>query len=127
VERTAESSVVPDVPCLLAILREIVDDGSVNYTVQKVPPGTAHAFTYDYSKASYSWWILVRNERAVTVSHLTGIRNSEAETLPGIRNGMLEVEAHIKNRCGLGKVMDTAHESCRGRACYTIQPIFHVL
>ena len=47
-------------------------------------------------------------------------REIAKEQLPKVRQSMLETEALLRNRCGLGVALDYAQESCFGAACGAI-------
>lgn len=115
--RTADMPGAPDMYCLIEELRKTVDGHAVTYTVEDLPPGTAHSVSYLLSGVYYGWWFLVRKDASVTVMHRAGLEDSRAEELPQARERMRVTEAAIRNRCGMGTVMDSAQESCRGKGC----------
>ena len=117
VERAAMAPVMPDVACLMGKLRDVADDRAVTYTVQDLAPTTAHALSYIHSRTYFSWWILEEKGRTVKITDSVGLEDSRRGELPRMRKRMLEVEATVRDRCGLGVVMDSARETCTGQVC----------
>ena len=117
VERAAIAALMPDVACLMGKLRDVADDRAVTYTVQDLAPVTAHALSYIHSRTYFSWWILEEKGRTVKITDSVGLEDSRREELPRMRKRMLEVEATVRDRCGLGIVMDSARETCTGQVC----------
>ena len=117
VERFVDTSSPADFHCLLEQLRELADGRAVTYSVQDLSSGTAHSLQYIHAGSYYGWSMLVRSNHAVTITHGSGVKDSRPQDLPVVWNRLLEVEAAVKNQCGLGEVMDAARVSCRGKAC----------
>lgn len=120
-ERSSDTSVAPDFYCLLETSRDLADGRAVTYVVQDLPGGTAHSLTYIHAKSYYSWWVVVKPHRVVKITHSSGVENSRPRDLPKVRSRLLEVEGIVRNQCGMGTVMDSARESCHGKACSSLQ------
>lgn len=119
VERKVTTSITPNFYCFVDLLRTLADGKAVRYTVQDLGSATAHSYDYLVAGMYDGWWVLVKADQSVEITHSTSAGNSKPNQLARARKNMLKVESAVQNRCGFGDAMSTAIESCVGALCST--------
>jgi hypothetical protein len=119
VERKVTTSINPNFYCFVDLLRTLADGKAVRYTVQDLGSATAHSYDYLVAGTYDGWWVLVKADQSVEITHSTSTDNSKPNQLARARKNMLEVESAVQNKCGFGDAMSAAIESCVGALCST--------
>ena len=119
VERKVSTSVVPNVYCLVDLLRTVADGKAVRYSVQELGSATAHSYNYLVDGTYDGWWMLVKKDQSVEITHSTSADNAKPNQLTHAQENMLKIEGALQNQCGMGDAMNAAIETCSGALCTT--------
>jgi hypothetical protein len=115
-EREAKAPQAPDIACVGERLKEVTD-GAVTYEETSYEFGIIHSIGYVLSERHYGFVVTIWNNGSAKIHHGTWIADISAEELKAARAMLRQTEWRLRDKCGLGAVMDNAKERCTGKSC----------
>jgi hypothetical protein len=89
----------------------------MSHTAETYKFGTVHGIHYTVGQRMYNFVVVVSRDGSADIVHATVISDVTPDELHAARVTLLQTEAHLEGRCGLGSVMDEAKERCTEKTC----------